>query len=366
MSFYALARPLLLSLDAETAHGLTLRALKMGLGPCHKSERPLLATHLWGRNFANPLGLAAGFDKGAEVIGPLFDMGFGFVETGTVTPLPQPGNPRPRIFRDVANKSVLNRMGFPGQGLEAFTRNLKTYRGTGGRAGGVLGVNIGINKDTRQPIDDYRRCIAALAADADYITVNVSSPNTAGLRDLQAREELDRLLAAVMEARNATGHKKPLLLKVAPDLDDAQCEAIAELSLQHGIDGLIVSNTTVSRPAALRDSLKKEKGGLSGQLLKPLATKKIGAFYKLLKGRMPIIGVGGIATAQDAYEKIRAGASLVQVYSGLVYEGPKLVPNVLSGLEALLKRDGYTHITHAVGVDAQSPAISRSETGSAA
>ncbi|MDE1153904.1 MAG: quinone-dependent dihydroorotate dehydrogenase [Micavibrio sp.] len=359
MSIYALARPLLLSMDAEAAHGLTLRALKMGLAPCHKAETPLLAVNLWGRDFANPLGLAAGFDKGAEVIGPLFDMGFGFVETGTVTPLPQAGNPRPRVFRDAANKSVLNRMGFPGCGLEAFTRNVKTYRATAGRAGGVLGVNIGINKDTRQPLDDYRRCIAALAQDADYITVNVSSPNTAGLRDLQAREELDKLLAAVMDAREKTGHKKPLLLKVAPDLDEAQCAAIAELALHHGIDGLIVSNTTVTRPAQLKPSLKREKGGLSGQLLKPLATAKIAAFYKLLAGRLPIVGVGGIATAEDAYEKIRAGASLVQVYSGLVFEGPKLVPNVLTGLEALLKRDGYTHISHAVGVDAQVAAFRR-------
>ena len=348
---YNALRPLLLSLDAEQAHGLTLKAMKMGLTPRYDVNDPALRVKLWGREFRNPLGLAAGFDKQAEVIAPLFNMGFGFVEAGTVTPLPQAGNPKPRVFRDKANKSVINRMGFPGSGLDVFVENIKKFRDEYADGLGILGVNIGMNKDAKAPLEDYKRGIEKLAAYADYITINISSPNTAGLRDLQAREELDKLLAALVGLRNVMQTEALLLLKVAPDLEAAQREDIAALVIEHRIDGLIVSNTTVTRPAALDAKLKDEKGGLSGQLLSDLATERIADFYKLTQGKLPIVGVGGIATAADAYAKIRAGASLVQVYTALVYEGPALVPNVLAGLVHLMRKDGFNHISEAVGAD---------------
>ncbi len=349
MNVYPFLRPILMSMDAEKAHRLTISLLKTGLGPRYACADPALSCKVFGIEFKNPLGLAAGFDKDAEVIAPLFHMGFGFVEAGTVTPRPQPGNPKPRVFRDAGNKSVINRMGFPGKGLDYFAGNVAAYRQGHGKGQDVLGANIGINKDAPSPVDDYRDGIARLAPAADYITVNVSSPNTAGLRDLQRRDELDRLLEALMEERNRQPVKPPLLLKVAPDLDSAQRAAIAELALRHRIDGLIVSNTTLARPAALAPALKEEKGGLSGQLLKDLATDVIGDFYRLTEGNLPIVGAGGIGGPEDAYAKICAGASLVQVYTGLVFEGPSLVPRILEGLAALLKKDGFSHVAEAVG-----------------
>lgn len=349
MSLYSLIRPLLMKMDAEQAHRLTISLLKTGLGPRYASTDPALKTRLWGREFRNPLGLAAGFDKDAEVIPAMFNMGFGFVEAGTVTPRPQDGNPKPRIFRDVANKSVINRMGFPGRGLDYFAANVARYREKYKQSQGILGVNIGINKDAPSPADDYRAGIAQLASLADYITVNVSSPNTQGLRDLQRKDELDQLMGALMQARNGTRAKPPLLLKVAPDLDAAQRQAIAEVALRHKIDGLIVSNTTVSRPAGLEAALKEEKGGLSGQLLTGLSMEVIGDFYLLTNGAIPIIGAGGIGSAEDAYAKICAGASLVQVYTALVFEGPGLVAGILEGLSALLKKDNFANIAAAVG-----------------
>jgi dihydroorotate dehydrogenase len=346
---YPLLRPVLMRMDAEKAHRLTIRLLKTGLGPRYQCAEPSLSCKVFGIDFKNPLGLAAGFDKDAEVMAPLFHMGFGFVEAGTVTPKPQPGNPKPRVFRDAGNKSVINRMGFPGKGLDYFAANAAAYRQKHGRGQGVLGINIGINKDTLSPVDDYRAGLARLASVADYITVNISSPNTAGLRDLQRRDDLDRLLEALMSERAAQNAKPPLLVKVAPDLDAAQRAAIAELAPRHKIDGLIVSNTTVSRPATLAATLKDQKGGLSGQLLKDLSTEAVGDFYRLTGGNLPIVGAGGISSAADAYEKICAGASLVQVYTGLVFEGPGLVRLILEGLPALLKRDGFSRISDAVG-----------------
>lgn len=348
LDLYPLVRPWLMRMDAEKAHRLTIRLLKVGLGPRYINEDPALRCRVFGRDFANPLGLAAGFDKDAEVIPALFAMGFGFVETGTVTPRAQAGNPKPRIFRDPENKSVINRMGFPGRGLEYFAANVKAYRDKHG-APGPLGVNIGMNKDALSPIDDYRAGIVALAPLADYITINVSSPNTAGLRDLQRGDDLNRLLDALTEARNAQKAKPPLLLKVAPDLDPAQRADIADIVLRHQIDGLIVSNTTITRPPALASALREEKGGLSGQLLTHLSTEVIADFYRLTGGRLPIVGAGGIGSPQDAYDKIRAGASLVQVYTALVFEGPGLVRRILEGLSALLKRDGFSQISDAVG-----------------
>jgi dihydroorotate dehydrogenase len=347
MNLYPLARPFLMKMDAEEAHRLTVKLLKTGLGPRQKRDIARLRTTVFGLDFANPLGLAAGFDKEAEVIGPLFNMGFGFVEAGTVTPKPQEGNPKPRVFRDADNKSVINRMGFPGGGLDVFERNLKEYLKRPRK--GVLGVNIGANKDAVSRIDDYRQGIERLAPLADYITINISSPNTAGLRDLQKRDELDLLLEASVAARNAGAKKPPLLLKVAPDLDDAQRGAIAELVLQYKIDGLIVSNTTITRPPELKAELKEEKGGLSGLLVRDLSTAVLHDFYARLQGVVPIVGVGGVSSAEDAYAKIRAGAALVQMYTGLIYEGPAAIPRILDGLAFLLKRDGYETVAEAVG-----------------
>jgi dihydroorotate dehydrogenase len=349
MSIYSLIRPLLMKMDAEKAHRLTISLLKTGLGPRYLSNDPVLKTTLWGREFRNPLGLAAGFDKDAEVIPAMFNMGFGFVEAGTVTPRAQEGNPKPRIFRDEANKSVINRMGFPGKGLSHFAANVENYREKYGPSQGVFGVNIGMNKDASAPGEDYRTGIVRLAPLADYITVNISSPNTQGLRDLQRRDDLDRLLGELVEARNGTRAKPPLLLKVAPDLDAGQRQAISDVVLRHNIDGLIVSNTTVTRPLQLAAALKDEKGGLSGQLLTALSTEVIGDFYTLTRGSIPIIGAGGIGSAEDAYAKIRAGASLVQVYTALVFEGPGLISTILEGLAAMLKKDNFGNVAEAVG-----------------
>lgn len=349
MSLYSLVRPMLMKMDAEQAHRLTISMLKSGLGPRYSSNDAVLKTTLWGREFKNPLGLAAGFDKDAEVIPAMFNMGFGFVEAGTVTPRPQDGNAKPRVFRDAENKSVINRMGFPGKGLDYFAANVERYRAKYAKGQGILGVNIGINKDAPSPVDDYRAGIARLAALADYITVNVSSPNTQGLRDLQRRDDLDRLMGALMEARNGTRARPPLLLKVAPDLDASQRKAIADVALRHKIDGLIVSNTTVTRPPQLSAALKDEKGGLSGQLLTGLSTEVIGDLYLLTNGAVPIVGAGGIGSAADAYAKIRAGASLVQLYTALVFEGPGLISGILEGLAAMLKEDKFGTVAEAVG-----------------
>lgn len=341
MDWFVCIRPLLMALEPEKAHRLTLLALKSGLAPSYKKNDASLKTTLWGRVFQNPLGLAAGFDKDAEVVSAMFKMGFGFVEAGTVTPRPQPGNKRPRIFRDAANESVINRLGFPGRGLEAFIRNIQNLPK---QSSGILGVNIGINKETPSPLEDYRQCMEKLSPFADYIAINVSSPNTAGLRNLQGREDLDRLLTGL-----ATVRKTPVLLKIAPDLEPSQRADIAEVALKHRIDGLIISNTTVTRPAALLKNLQNEKGGLSGRLLRDISTETIRDFYGLTQGAMPIIGVGGISSAADAYEKIKAGASLVQVYTALIYQGPELITRILEGLAELLKQDGFQHVSEAVG-----------------
>jgi dihydroorotate dehydrogenase len=344
IDIYPCLRPLLMVLEPERAHQLTLLALKTGLGPVYRNNNESLKIRLWNREFQNPLGIAAGFDKDAEVIAPLFRMGFGFVEAGTVTPLPQTGNDRPRIFRDAANESVINRMGFPGHGLEAFAENVADFRRRFSSTSGILGVNIGINKGTAAPVQDYRLCMDRLAPLANYITINVSSPNTAGLRQLQEKESLDRLLAELLAVRQV-----PVLLKIAPDMEEAQRAEIANVALRHRIDGLIISNTTVMRPAALRQDLQNEKGGLSGRLLRDISTGAIRDFYRLTQGAIPIIGVGGISSAADAYEKIRAGASLVQIYTALVYRGPAIITRILEGLATLLKQDGFQHVAEAVG-----------------
>ncbi len=331
-----------MSMDAEAAHRMTIALLKTGCGPKNGFAHKTLETTVFGKTFPNPLGLAAGFDKEAEVPSAMLDMGFGFVELGTVTPRPQDGNPKPRVFRDAQNRSVINRMGFPGSGIEVFRKNIEIFRR---KRQGLVGINIGINKDTASPLDDYRQGMS-LSPFADYIVINVSSPNTAGLRNLQAREQLEKILSGLSDLRDP---KVPLLLKIAPDLEPEQKSDIAAVALAQKIDGLIVSNTTVTRPEKLAAHLREEKGGLSGALLTDLSTRMIADMYALTSGRIPIIGAGGVSSADDAYDKIRAGASLVQVYTGLIFEGPTLIPRTLQGLAERLQKDGYTSVSEAVG-----------------
>jgi len=355
INLFPLLKPVLMAMEPEAAHRLTLRLLKTGLAPRCDYADDALRCEVLGHIFPNPLGLAAGFDKDAEVIAPMLRMGFGFVEAGTVTPLPQEGNPPPRLFRDIKNRSVINRLGFPGRGLEYFAANVSDFRVAQGAGAAPVGVNIGINKETASAFEDYSRCLTVLAPLADYIVVNVSSPNTPGLRDLQAENMLDALLAGLMAVLNSLDippvARPALLLKIAPDLTPDQRAAVAQLALRHHIGGLVVSNTTTARPEALAPHLREEAGGLSGQLLKDHACAVLGDFYRLTGGRLPLIGVGGIASAEDAWRRIRAGASLVQIYTGLVYEGPALVPDILRGLSERLRTAGLAHISQAVGAD---------------
>jgi dihydroorotate dehydrogenase len=352
---FRLIAPLLGALDPETAHDLTLWALRRGLGPRggSGSEDPILTVSLWGRRFPNPLGLAAGFDKNASVIGPMLDLGFGFVELGSVTPRPQPGNPRPRVFRVARDRAVINRMGFPGAGLEVAARNLSVWRA--GARGGLLGVNLGMNKETKDAAADYVAGVRALAPLADYLAINVSSPNTPGLRALQGRSELVDLIVQVRAARDEVcpGDAPPLLVKIAPDLGDTERSDIAEVALGQGIEGLIVSNTTLQRPGSLRGRHGGEAGGLSGQPLFEPATALLSDMYRLTGGQVPLIGVGGVSGPDQAYAKIRAGASLVQLYTALVYEGPGLVARIKAGLAGRLRADGFASVAEAVGVDCQ-------------
>lgn len=341
---YSLLRPLLFAFDAERAHGLALAALRLPL-PRAATPDPMLAQTMFGLDFASPVGLAAGFDKDGLVAHRVGALGFGFAELGTLTPLPQSGNPRPRLFRLIEDAAVINRMGFNNGGQAAAAKRLGRHSTAGGL---ILGINIGANKDAADRIADYEAGVRAMSPLAQYLTVNISSPNTPGLRALQDRGALDELLARVMAARPAGG--PPILLKVAPDLEPADIDDISELSLAHGIDALIVSNTTISRPA-LRSAIASETGGLSGAPLHDLALARLRDFRRRLGARLPLIGAGGIANAEQAYARIRAGASLVQLYSALVYEGPYLPARINAGLAALLRRDGFAAIGAAVGVD---------------
>jgi len=342
---YRLARPFLFRLDAETAHHAALAALRL---PWPRAARPdpILAQTLFGRTFASPIGLAAGLDKDGHVAHRMAAFGFGFAELGTLTPLPQPGNPRPRLFRLVQDEAIINRMGFNNAG-QATARTRLTARG---RAPLPIGINIGANKDAADRIADYETGVRAMAPLADYLTVNISSPNTPGLRALQDKGALDALLERVMAARGADG--PPILLKVAPDLEPADIDDIAGLALAHRIDGLIISNTTISRPP-LRSVFRNETGGLSGAPLHDLALARLRDFRRRLGDALLLVGAGGIADAAQAYARIRAGAGLIQIYSALIYEGPYLPARINKGLAALLRRDGFTGIGEAVGVDAK-------------
>lgn len=353
---YPVVKPLLFALDAESAHRLTINALKIiKPTPVTLADESSLRVTLWDRNFPNPLGLAAGFDKNAEIISPLFGLGFGFVEVGTVTPRPQHGNPHPRVFRDVKNNAVINRMGFPNVGMNKFKTNLEKFLESRPRPAGMVGINIGMNKSQTDPAKDYCLLVRTLGPFADYISINISSPNTPGLRNLQNPDAFLELTAQILEERAKACGKEmppPVLVKLAPDLNPAQQEALAEAALKSGIDGLILGNTTLSRPDALSAGFRDQKGGLSGQPLTQISTDFIRNFYRLTGGKLPIIGVGGVSSAQDAYDKIRAGASLVQLYSALVFQGPGMIKKIIPDLAALLKADGFAHVQDAVGTGA--------------
>lgn len=326
---------------------------------------PRLAVELWGLRFPNPVGLAAGFDKHAEAVDPLLGTGFGFVEIGTVTPQPQPGNPKPRMFRLVQDRAVINRYGFNSHGLEAVRARLLSRQIVKPPNGGLLGVNVGKNKAQEDAAADYVAGVRSLGPLADYIVINVSSPNTPGLRSLQRREPMEALLTAAVTARDEVlqdadgargragkaGRPLPLLVKIAPDLTSEEKRDIAEVVLATKVDGMVVSNTTVSRPADLRSPHKGETGGLSGAPLRAMATDAIRDMYALTRGAVPIIGVGGVATGEDALDKLKAGASLVQMYSMLVYEGPGAPQRVKRGLLEALHREGFASAPAAVGAD---------------
>jgi len=345
---YRLVWPLLRLIEAETAHRLGVTALKAGLVPSPKRfADPILAVGLWGLAFPNPVGLAAGFDKDAEVADRMLCQGFGFVEVGTVTPRPQGGNLRPRLFRLEADRAVINRFGFNNQGLETVGRRLAKRRRLG--RPGIVGANVGPNKESPDPVADCAAGVRAFAGLADYLVINVSSPNTPGLRDLQGRRALEALLAAALAARAEAGAIPPLLVKIAPDLSPANLGDIAEAALVAGVDGLIATNTTVARPAGLVGRHRGETGGLSGRPLFELSTAVLAELHRLTEGRLPLIGVGGIAGGADAYAKIRAGASLVQLYTALVYEGPRLVGRINRELADLLRADGFASVAEAVG-----------------
>ncbi len=348
---FKLAQPVLTFLDPERAHGVTIRALKLGLARTlpHRPDDPILATAVWNLSFPNPVGLAAGFDKHAEVCDAALALGFGFVEAGTVTPRPQPGNSGQRLYRLAEDEAVINRFGFNSHGIAPFAANLARRRGRPG----IVGANVGKNRDTTDGAADYIACIEAVGALADYLVVNISSPNTPGLRALQARVQIEELLARVQDSRrrNAAGVLPPLLVKVGPDLDEVEVRDIAEVALATGVDGLIIGNTTVARPATLKSPDRNAPGGLSGKPLLAASTACLAAMYRFTEGRIPIIGCGGIASGADAYAKIRAGASLVQLYSALVFHGPGLVERIKRELAALLRRDGFASVRDAVGVD---------------
>lgn len=341
---FPLVRPALFALDAERAHGLTIAALAAwggrGRGPVID---PILKTQVAGLDFANPVGLAAGVDKDGRAIDGFFGLGFGSVEIGTLTPLPQPGNPKPRIFRLREDRAVINRLGFNNGGIDAALP-----RAAAAKRAGLLGINVGANKDAVDRVADYATSVEKAARIADYITINISSPNTPGLRDLQHGTALAELLAATDAARRLADKRVPLFLKVAPDLNTKEIDGIAHAAIDGGIDALIVSNTTLSRPK-LKSENAKETGGLSGAPLAVLARARLTDFRRATGGELPLISVGGIDSAEEAYARIRGGASLVQLYSALVFEGPGLPRRIADGLVELLQRDGFTTVTDAVG-----------------
>jgi dihydroorotate dehydrogenase len=349
-----LARPFLFALDPEDAHGLTIKVLKhLPLPPAPRDDRRL-AMRVFGLNFPNPVGIAAGFDKHAEVPDALLRSGFGFVEVGTITPLPQPGNPRPRVFRLNPDGGVINRLGFNSHGADAVLARLAARASSGG----VVGINVGANKESPDRVADYVKLIESFAAVASYVTVNISSPNTPGLRNLQQASVLDDLLARVIEARDRVVQNAgptPVLLKIAPDLTLGELDDMVGIARSRRVDGMIVGNTTVGRPPGLRDrKTAAEAGGLSGRPLLPLANRMLAETFVRVEGVFPLVGAGGTESGENALAKIRAGASLIQIYSGLVFRGLPLVTEIKRTLLDALTREGQDNLATIVGVDAAS------------
>lgn len=358
-TLFGLARPLIHKLDAETAHRLTVAALAAAPPLRPASDSPLLSVEAFGLRFPNPVGLAAGFDKHAEAVDGALGLGFGFIEVGGVTPLPQPGNPRPRVFRLPEDGAVINRYGLNSEGMEAVAARLQARR----RRSGIVGVNLGANKDSADRSADYATLARRLAPLADFLTVNVSSPNTPGLRDLQAESALDDLIARTLAARDeaaAGARPTPVLIKIAPDLSLPELDGMVAVARRRQVDGMIVSNTTIARPDSLRSASRAETGGLSGKPLFKASTQILAQTFLRVERQFPLIGVGGVDSAQAAFAKIRAGASLVQFYSAMVFKGPGLVGEVKRGLEAELRKAGLPRLDALVGRDAQ--AIAKGET----
>jgi dihydroorotate dehydrogenase len=342
VSLYPLFRPFAFALDAERAHRATIGALKLMPSTLPRTFPASLHSTVAGLEFPSPVGLAAGFDKDAEAAERMLQLGFGFVEVGTVTPRPQVGNPKPRLFRLREDAAVINRMGFNNLGQPAAFERLQRLT----HVHGIIGVNIGANKDSPDRIADYVSGVQAMSPVARYLTINISSPNTPGLRQLQDEGALRALLSAIEDARDAK--EPPIFLKVAPDLGEGEADQIVRAALDHKIDAIIVANTTISRPS-LRSSRRVEQGGLSGAPLKPLALKALHDFRSASGGEIPLIGAGGIANAEDAWERIRAGASLIQLYTAMVYQGPGIARRIAAGLAERLKREGMANIADAVG-----------------
>ena len=343
LDIYQLARPVLHRLDPEIAHEVGLRALETGLVPRQRfTVDPILATSLHGWPLEHPLGLAAGFDKNARVVEQMYDLGFSFVEVGGVTPLPQAGNPRPRVFRLPEDRAVINRMGFPNDGADRVERRLKAAN-----ARGLLGVNIASNAESSDPLADFCELVRRFAPLSDYLMLDISCPNTSNGRLFLEPARLEELLVAVRELD--TGPRRAVFIaKIAPDLDDVLLEKLLAVMLDRGIDGICVGNTTLQRPPSLLNKTD-QRGGLSGPPLRSLSTKQLAFVYRIVAGRVPLIGTGGIAHGADAYEKVRAGANLLQLYTALVYHGPRVVIAILDELAVLLRRDGFTSISEAVG-----------------
>jgi dihydroorotate dehydrogenase len=346
--FYKTLYPVIKLMDPERAHVLSIKALKVGLAGLafndRQGDRSILRTQAFGLDFSNPVGLAAGYDKHAEAPDAILRLGFGFTEAGTVTPRAQAGNPKPRLFRLTEDRAVINRFGFNSEGLVPFKRRLEE-RQNRERTSGIFGANLGANKESEDRAGDYVTGLQALKGLADYFTINISSPNTPGLRGLQDKAELVDLIDRIKSA----GATAPLLLKIAPDVTDAELEDICQVVVEKQMDGLIISNTTLLRPKSLRSHHAGETGGLSGAPLFKLSTERLGRAYKLTGGKIPLVGVGGISTGRQAFEKILAGASLVQLYSAMVFDGPALVQKVKSELELCLRADGFDRVGDAVG-----------------
>jgi len=347
---FSILRPYIFSLDPEVAHDLAIKSLKANILPkslFDVEDEEMLETNLFNKKLPNPIGLAAGFDKSAEVYNSLFKFGFGFIEVGTVTPKRQLGNPKPRIFRLEKDKALINRLGFNNHGSEVISKRISNNQ-----PNGILGINIGPNKDTKNKEEDYYTCLTKLSFHASYVTINISSPNTEGLRKFHDQKEMEKLLIGLNKIKKDKKIDQPIVIKLSPDIDDTNTSKIIELVKKYNIQGIIVSNTTDSNREKLSDAKKNETGGLSGLPLKDISTNLIKKFYKETKGEIKIIGVGGVDSGQSAFEKITAGADAVQLYTGMVYKGPNIVKDIKKELISILKKENLKDISEAIGINA--------------